>query len=59
MMKGSGNCCLSAGEIMMVNFQEIYEITVLVSEFGETLVINNILVDEFTFGIFISGFYDT
>ena len=50
---------MSAGEIMMVNFQEIYEIAVLVSEFGETLVINNILVDEFTFGIFISGFYDT
>lgn len=58
MMKGSGSYCLSVGEIMMVNFQEIYEIAVLVSEFGETLVINNILVDEFTFGIFISSFYD-
>ena len=44
---------------MMVNFQEIFEIAVLVYEFGEILIINNILVDEFTFGSYISNFYDT
>jgi hypothetical protein len=44
---------------MMVNFREIYEIAVLVFEFGEVLVINNILVDEFTYGHYISNVYDT
>lgn len=57
-MKGSGSFCLSAGDCMMVNFQEIFEIAVLVSEFGEVLLINNILVDEFTFGPYISNVYD-
>ena len=58
MMKDSGSFCLSAGDLMMVNFQEIYEIAVLVSEFGEMLVINNILVNEFTYGTYISNIYD-
>ena len=49
---------MSAGDCMVVNFQEIFEIAVLVSEFGEVLVINNIIVDEFTFGPYISNVYD-
>jgi hypothetical protein len=57
-MKGSGSFCLCAGDIMMVNFREIYEIAVLVSEFSEVLVINNIIVDEFTYGLYISNVYD-
>jgi hypothetical protein len=43
---------------MMVNFLEIYQIAVLVSEFGEVLIINNIPVDEFTYGAYISNVYD-
>lgn len=44
--------------MMMVNFREIYEIAVLVSELGEILIINNTPVDEFTFGSYISNVYD-
>lgn len=58
MKKGSGNFCLFSGDHMMVNFQEIFEIAVLVSDFGEVLIINNILVDELTFGQYISNMYD-
>ena len=58
MMKDSGNCWLSAGENMMVNFKEIEEIAILVSDFGETLLINNQIVNKWTFGPFITNTFD-
>lgn len=42
---------------MLVNFLEIQQIAFLVMN-GEVLVINDIAVDEFTFGFFISNTFD-
>jgi len=42
----------------MVNFEEIGEIAVIVGELGETLIINNVLVNEWTYGLYISNTYD-
>ncbi len=42
----------------MVNFEEIAEIALLVGDFGETMLINNQLVNEWTFGLFITNTYD-
>ena len=58
MMKDLGNCLLSAGDNMMINFQEIGEIAFVVGELKETLVIYNRIVNELTYGEFISNNYD-
>lgn len=42
----------------MVNFQEIGEIAMIVSDFDETIIINNIIVNKFNFGEYVSNFYD-
>jgi hypothetical protein len=49
---------LSAGDDMLINFYEIGEIAFIVKELGETIIINNFLVNEFTFGTYVSNFYD-
>ena len=43
---------------MFVNFAEIAEIAFIVYNLGQAVVINNVLVDEFSFGLFISSRYD-
>lgn len=58
MMNDLGNYFWCAGDLMLVNFWEIYELAVLVFEFGETLVINNYIVNEYTFGSFVSAYFD-
>ena len=58
MMKDLENCLLFAGDGMMVNFQDIGEIAFIVGDLKETLVIYNIIVNEFTYGEFITNQYD-
>ena len=58
MMKGSGNCYWLDADIMMVNFKEIAEIAMIVYNFGETLFINGAIVNEETFGYFITNTFD-
>ena len=43
---------------MMVDFEEIGEIAVFVSDFDETLIINNQIVNKQTYGSFVSNLYD-
>lgn len=57
-MKDSGNCFLSAGDLMMVDFGEIAKIAFIVYDLGETVVINNIPVDEHTYGAYVTNIYD-
>jgi hypothetical protein len=57
-MKGLGNCFWFAGDGMLVNFNEIVEIAFIVHELEETLVINNVPVNEITFGLYVSNTYD-
>ena len=42
----------------MVNFEKIGEIAVIVGELGETLLINNVVVNEWTYGPFITNTFD-
>ena len=58
MMKGLGNCFWFAGDSMLVNFDDIAEIAFIVHELEETLVINNVPVNETTFGLYVSNTYD-
>lgn len=44
---------------MMVNFKEIAEIAMMVYDFGETLFIKGAIVNEETFGPFITNTYDS
>lgn len=43
---------------MLVNFQEIMELAVMVYEFGQPVVVDGFLVNEFNFPLFISLYYD-
>ena len=43
---------------MLVNFGEIAKIAFIVYDLGETVVINNIPVDEHTYGAYITNIYD-
>lgn len=44
---------------MLINFQELMEMMIMIYEFGQPLVINGIIVNEFNFPEFISSYYDT
>lgn len=57
-MNALGNCWLCAGDNVMVNFFEIGEIAFLVGEMKETLIIYNQIVNEETYGQFVSNMYD-
>lgn len=43
---------------MLINFQELMEMMILIFEFGQPLVINGGIVNEFNFPTFISLYYD-
>ena len=58
MMKDLGNCLLSAGDNVMVNFHEIGEIALIVGDLKETIIIHNQIVSELNYGEFITNNYE-
>lgn len=43
---------------MLINFRELMEMMIMIYEFGQPLVINGDIVNEFNFPTFISLYYD-
>lgn len=43
---------------MIVNFDEINELVFIVYFLGQSVVVGNVIVDEYTFPLFISNTYD-
>jgi hypothetical protein len=46
------------GEIMLINFQIIGEMAFAIYVLGQTVVVGNIVVDEFNFPQFITNNFD-